>query len=102
MASSACRSVAVTISSRKAACSPRIVSSSARGSRMRRRRALEVVDIGGRQQFRRLRFGPGIAEKVAPAHLGAREVFEQVRLAERRMTLDVEMKAGMVGPVGRR
>src|SRR5688572_2670012 len=91
-ASIRCCSVAVTMVSRRCACSAHSGDSSACGSRM----AHLVVDGRHGSQLLCLRLRTGVAQKIAAADLGTGEVLQQMRLPQRRMTLDVKVKAGMV------
>src|SRR6185503_9018783 len=92
------RSVAETTSSRTWSCSSRMASSRCRASRM----TSLVMDIRKGQQLRCLCFGQRIAQEIATADLRTCEVLQEVRFAERRVALDVEMKSGIVGVVSGR
>jgi len=63
---------------------------------------LFVVYIGLRAQFRRFFFGRGVTQKISPAYLGTCEIFQQIRLAQRGMKLDVKVKRAVVATIGRR
>src|SRR5688500_10919415 len=101
MASRPCRSVAATTSRRISACRERIVGRKDSGSGIRP--AVEaVMDIRDRKQFCGLRFGSCVAEKVAAPDLGTRQVLQQLGFSQRRVTLDVEVKAAVIAAVRRR
>src|SRR5215207_5558178 len=61
-----------------------------------------VVDVGRGAQLGRLLLGGGVAQKVPAADLGAGEVLQEVRPAERRVELDVEVETRIIPAVGRR
>src|SRR5262245_38131271 len=63
---------------------------------------LFVVSLRLRAQFGGFLFRRRVAQKIAAADLGAGQVLQQVRTAQRRMKLDVEMESAMIAPVGRR
>src|SRR5687767_600692 len=97
------------IASRTRSCMGRIGSSSTRGSRMRvpgpssgevRDVAYTIMDGRECEQFGRVCLGSRIAQKVTAADFWARQILQQVRLARRRVALDVEMKAAMVETIG--
>ena len=58
-----------------------------------RSRTLLVVHAGKLSKFLRLVFRQCITQKIAAADLRASEVLQQAGLAQRRMKLDMEMKA---------
>src|SRR5262245_39576852 len=60
------------------------------------------MNIGLRAQFGGFLFRRRVAQEIAAADLGTRQIFQQVRTAQRRMKLDVEMEPAMIAPVGRR
>src|SRR5262249_41175559 len=47
-------------------------------------------------------FGRSVAQEVAAADLGARQILQQVRASQRRMKLDMEMETEMIAAVSRR
>ena len=53
-------------------------------------------------QLGRLFFRNGVAQEITASNLGSGQVFEQVRFSQRRMKLDVKVKAAMVSTVSRR
>ena len=62
--------------------------------------ARPVVRPAGGDELRRLLFRRRVAEKVAAANLRTGEVLQQVRAAERRVELDVEVEACGVALTG--
>src|SRR5262245_59925496 len=63
---------------------------------------LFVVNLRLREQFGGFFFGRGVAQEVAAADLGARQVLQQVGTPKRRMNFDVEMEPAMIAAVSRR
>src|SRR5689334_14366413 len=86
--------------SRMLPCSWSSGSRNARTSGKSRPRRRLVVNIRKRPQFFCFLFRQGIAEEVAAADLGTRQILQEVRLAQWRMELDMKMKRAVIRPVG--
>ena len=65
---------------------------------IRRLGQTDVVRPAGGDELRRLLFRRRVAEEVAAADLRTGEVLQQVRPAQRRMELDVEVEPSDVRP----
>src|SRR5262245_37557117 len=63
---------------------------------------LFVMNLRLRAQFGGFLFGRRVAQKIAAADFGTGQVLQQVRTAQRRMKLDVEMEPAVIVHVGRR
>ena len=60
--------------------------------------ASQIVRPARRGELGGLFFGRRVAQEVATANLRAREVLEQIRAAQRRMELDVEVESCRILP----
>ena len=58
------------------------------------------MNVGKVSKFLGLVFRQRVAEKIAAADFRASQIFQKVRLAQRRMKFDMKMKSAVVGAVG--
>src|SRR5215813_14575175 len=63
---------------------------------------LSVMHRGEPAQFRRFLFGGSIAEKDTAANLRPGQILQEIRPSQRRVKLDMKMKAAIIAAVGRR